>query len=72
LLPIQFILFFLFPGVGCPPGWSFRPPGKCFELYTDAVNFGDAKDACVALGGNLAVANSSEDLDFLVDLGGWV
>lgn len=52
----------------CAVGWQYFD-GSCYYLSTDEMNWTESRDACVNMGGHLVIIKSTEEMNFLTDVG---
>ncbi|XP_013401556.1 uncharacterized protein LOC106167348 [Lingula anatina] len=55
-------------GTVCPSGWSFGRQYSCYQLLIDSTNHYDYRKGCTDLGGYLAVVNSREEQDHVIQI----
>ncbi|XP_076145035.1 asialoglycoprotein receptor 1-like isoform X2 [Alosa pseudoharengus] len=48
----------------CADAWEYHD-GSCYYFSSDMKNWEDSRDACVTMGGHLAIINSETEMDFL-------
>ncbi|XP_013401542.1 uncharacterized protein LOC106167339 [Lingula anatina] len=55
-------------GTVCPSGWSFGRQYSCYQLLFDRSDHYDYRKGCTDLGGYLAVVNSREEQDHVIQI----